>query len=72
MIKVYPERCSGCMSCQLACSFTYEGSFNPLKARIIINWPGDLECKISFTETCTDCGVCVQYCNYDALQIEEA
>jgi NAD-dependent dihydropyrimidine dehydrogenase PreA subunit len=70
-IEVNPEKCSGCMSCQLACSFTYEGVFNPLKSRIAISWPGELEYKISFTEDCTDCGVCVQYCNYGALKIEE-
>lgn len=68
-IKTYPEKCSGCLSCQLACSFTYEKSFNPLKARIVINWPGDIEREISFTEECIKCGTCVSYCNFGALEV---
>ncbi|MBW1672173.1 MAG: 4Fe-4S dicluster domain-containing protein [Deltaproteobacteria bacterium] len=67
-IKVYPEKCSGCISCQLACSFTYNKSFNPAKSRIIINFMGDIERKISFTEECIRCGTCVLYCNYEALE----
>lgn len=70
-IKIYPEKCSGCLSCQLACSFTYEKSFNPLKARIVINWPGDIERKISFTEDCIKCGICADYCNYGTIQVVE-
>lgn len=67
-IRVYPEKCSGCISCQLACSFAYHKAFNPLKAYIVINWTGDLEREISFTDECNNCGLCVKYCNYGALQ----
>lgn len=67
-IKVYPEKCSGCLSCQLACSLLYAQAFNPLKSRIIINWIGDIERVISLTDDCNHCGLCVQYCNYGALE----
>lgn len=65
-IEVHPEKCSGCLSCQLACSFTNLKSFNPLKAEIIIDWRKDN--SITFTPECTDCGVCVSYCHYGALE----
>jgi ferredoxin len=67
-IKVYPEKCSGCLSCQLACSLAYDKILCPLKARIIINWIGDVERTISFTDLCNNCGICVQYCNFGALK----
>jgi ferredoxin len=67
-IRAYPEKCSGCMACQLACSFAYDKSFNPFKSRIIINWIGDIERQISFTEECNNCGLCVKYCHYGALE----
>lgn len=33
-IEVAEKKCSGCEVCQLWCSFTFQGSFNPLKAYI--------------------------------------
>jgi len=68
---VHPENCSGCLACQLVCSLLFTGAFNPLRARIKINWIGDLDRYISFTDKCTNCGVCVKYCNYGALELEE-
>jgi len=71
-IVAHPENCSGCSACQLACSFLFAGAFNPLKAYIKINWSGDMDRSISFTDECTNCGTCVKYCNYGALELEEA
>ncbi|MCK4388504.1 MAG: hypothetical protein KAW00_06990 [Dehalococcoidia bacterium] len=70
-IMTHPENCSGCSACQLACSFLLTGVFNPLKAYIKINWSGDLDRCISFTDECTTCGACVKYCNYGALELDE-
>ena len=67
-IKTYPEKCSACISCQLACSFAYAKSFNPFKSRIILNYVGDIERKIAFSEECIKCGNCVDHCNYGALE----
>ena len=71
-IKAYPEKCAGCLSCALVCSWTFTGTFNPLKSRVQINWPGDVERYIVFTKECTKCGICVEYCNYDALEMVES
>lgn len=72
VVKAYPEKCSGCMSCALACSWTFSGVFNPLKSRILINWPGDIQRSITFAKECTDCGVCAEYCNFGALEVVES
>jgi NAD-dependent dihydropyrimidine dehydrogenase PreA subunit len=63
-IKVFPEKCTACYSCQLRCSLAYTGAFNPEKARLIIAPPH----TISFTDECIkNCSLCARYCAYDAI-----
>ena len=63
-IAVNPEKCTECMCCQLICSLTYAGSFNPEEARIAINPPNE----IGFTEECVKgCSLCTKYCVYGAI-----
>ncbi len=33
-LKIEPELCTGCLQCELACSYENEGVFNPAKSRI--------------------------------------
>ena len=68
VIKAYPEKCAGCFSCALACSLIFTGACNPFKSRILINYPGDIQRRIVFTRDCNNCGTCVEYCNFDALE----
>lgn len=70
-IRVHPKNCVGCLTCQLACSFTYTDRFNPLEARIIVEWSPEGS-KIVFTDECTNCGICAEYCFYGALEKIEA
>ena len=69
-IKVNPRLCTECLCCQLICSFTYLGAFNPLKAQILIEprlEPGK-ETRINFTDDCVrGCSLCAQYCTSGAL-----
>ena len=65
-VKVNPELCTQCHSCQLACSFVYSGAFNPEKARIRL-FPSD---EISFTEDCVGgCSLCISFCPYGAITL---
>ena len=64
-IAVVPEKCTGCRNCQLICSVEYTGSFNSLEAYINVEDVNGH--RISFTEDCTSCGLCVDYCVYGAL-----
>ena len=70
-MRTYPMRCVGCLNCQLICSFLYAKVFNLSKARIVIDRL-DGGSKIGFTDKCTRCGFCADYCLYDALEkVEE-
>ncbi len=70
-IITHPEKCAGCLSCQLICSFTSSRLFNPLKAAIQVDLTTGVINKITFTEDCTDCGVCVDYCHYGCLELKK-
>ena len=64
------ERCTGCLNCQLICSLTFTKAFNPSQSRIIIDCANGKE--IHFTEDCTCCNLCVKYCVYGALTLQES
>jgi ferredoxin len=68
-IKVDASKCTGCLVCELRCSFRFEKAFNPSKALIKIRRlvGSDNEYEISFTDRCDNCGICARYCPYDAL-----
>ena len=70
-IIAHTEKCAGCLSCQLICSFTNSGLFNPLKAAIQVDLTAGELNRISFTDDCNDCGVCVDYCHYGCLELKK-
>jgi Fe-S-cluster-containing hydrogenase component 2 len=42
LLKILADKCAGCMTCEMVCSATHEGTINPFQSRIkIIKW--DLE-----------------------------
>lgn len=61
------DKCTGCLNCQLICSFTYHEEFNPGLARIKIGRSLDDEKTAGFTSECVQCRVCADYCIYGAL-----
>ncbi len=68
-IAVDPGKCTQCYSCQLRCSLAYTGSFNPEKARIVIDPPH----SISFTDECiAGCSLCTRYCAYGAIVLKKS
>jgi anaerobic carbon-monoxide dehydrogenase iron sulfur subunit len=71
-ILVNPELCSGCRICQLACSFTQTGIYNPSASHILIeDRDAARPARITFTTECTECGTCSRYCFYGALKQKE-
>ena len=69
-IRVHPEACVECLSCQLICSLTYQDRFVPEEAYIQIDPRIDTHdmVKIRFTEDCVkECSLCVRYCVFEAL-----
>ena len=72
-IRVDASKCTGCLICELRCSFRFEKAFNPAKAAIRIRRlvMSANEYEISFTEACDNCGICARYCSYGALTQEK-
>jgi len=74
---VHPERCRGCRSCQLACSFAKTAEYNPTHSCIT------LERDLRFEKTapliqslccdfCLGAPACVEACSYDVFEFELA
>ena len=68
-LQITPSKCTGCLQCEMACSFESEGVFNPAKSRIKV---------FTFHEegrfapyTCTQCAEawCMHACPVDAIVI---
>jgi len=68
-IQIYPEKCAGCLVCELRCSLRFEKAFNPAKAAIRVRrLVGEAnEYDVAFTDKCDNCGICARYCLYEAL-----
>lgn len=71
-LHIDPLKCTGCLQCEMACSYESEGVFNPSKSRIKV---------FNFHEqgrfapyTCTQCDEawCMQACPVDAIVINLA
>ncbi len=71
-IEVDQTKCSGCWSCRMICSLTFQKKFSPLDAFINIEWNDQDGFSISFDEGCTDCTICSRYCSFGALTIKES
>ncbi|HOG17260.1 MAG TPA: 4Fe-4S dicluster domain-containing protein [Syntrophales bacterium] len=70
MLMIYPDRCTGCRNCELACSFFHDGEFRPHASRIhVTNW--ELE-SFSMPTTCQQCddAPCVGVCPTGAMHAE--
>jgi ferredoxin len=70
-IRVDAARCAGCLTCELRCSLRFVKAFNTAKAAIEVrrNVQSADEYRISFTDRCDSCGICVRYCSYGALTL---
>jgi len=67
IIVVQPEKCTGCRTCELVCSFTHTGEFNPARSRISVF---SFE-KVGFSSPvlCQQCSTaaCMQVCPVGAV-----
>lgn len=70
------QRCRGCNSCMLACSFHHHGTFSKEASSIQISWDyvsGKIIWRINpncdLCEKESEC-LCIKYCPYEALSVE--
>ena len=71
-LHIEPNLCTGCLQCELACSFEHEGEFNPARSRIrVFEFEHG---KTSVPYTCTQCDEawCLRACPVDAISIDAA
>lgn len=71
-LHINPSECTGCMQCEMACSYQKEGAFNPAKSRIkIFKFEADAR-NVPFT--CTQCAEawCLSVCPVEAISIDQA
>ena len=69
VLKILPDRCTGCMRCELACSYEQTGTFQPSKSVIRIS---SFEGHTSYAPyTCLQCDEawCLTACPVEAIGI---
>jgi carbon-monoxide dehydrogenase iron sulfur subunit len=68
-LQIEPEKCTGCLRCELACSYAQAGEFNPAKSVIRVS---AFERHTSYSPyTCFQCdeGWCMTACPVEAIGI---
>lgn len=70
-LQIFPEKCIGCKSCEMACSLEREGQFRPSLSRInTLISQDDTVCLPVVCFQCED-APCAEACPVDAIQREE-
>jgi anaerobic carbon-monoxide dehydrogenase iron sulfur subunit len=69
ILIIHADKCTGCRVCELVCSMSKSGEYNPAKAYITVLRNRDLDVNIpAISESCDCCGKCVAWCSPQALQ----
>jgi Fe-S-cluster-containing hydrogenase component 2 len=67
-----PVKCTGCLQCEMACSYENTGTFNPAKSRIKVFAFEHEGRKVPYT--CTQCAEawCMSACPVEAIKLDPA
>ena len=68
-LKITPERCTGCMQCELACSFVQTGEFRPARSVIRVNIFDEEASYAPYTCFQCDEAWCMTACPTNAIAI---
>jgi Fe-S-cluster-containing hydrogenase component 2 len=71
-LHIVPDKCTGCLQCEMACSYEHYGAFNPSKSVIKVFDFHDSGRKVPYT--CTQCAEawCLHACPVDAIRVDLA
>ncbi len=72
MLIPYPENCTGCRFCEMACTIYHDGTINHADARLQVH---RRNVKVDFPSVCTHCvscgeDCCVKHCPVEAIKEE--
>ena len=68
-LHIEPEKCTGCLECELACSFENEGAFKPSQSRIKVFTFHQEGRFVPYTCTQCDEAWCMQACPVEAITL---
>ncbi|MBL6958483.1 MAG: 4Fe-4S dicluster domain-containing protein [Rhodospirillales bacterium] len=68
-LHIDPASCTGCLQCELACSYENEGIFNPSTSRIKVFTFHDQGRFVPYTCTQCDEAWCLHACPVDAISV---
>jgi len=69
-LNINPDKCTGCLQCEIACSMEHTGAFNPSQSRIKVFKFHDEGRFVPYT--CTQCSEawCMQACPVEAISYD--
>ncbi len=70
MLNIVPDRCTGCMQCELACSWVQTGTFQPSRSLIRVNVFDEEASYAPFTCLQCDEAWCMTACPVNAIGVE--
>jgi len=71
-LNIDPAKCTGCLQCEMACSYENYGVFNPSKSRIKVFDFHDTGRKVPYTCTQCDEAWCLHACPVEAIKVDAA
>ncbi|QJD71404.1 4Fe-4S dicluster domain-containing protein [Marinobacterium sp. LSUCC0821] len=70
-LYINPEKCTGCLQCEMACSYEHTGTINPSLSRIKVFSFEHEGRKVPYTCTQCDEAWCMQSCPTDAIKLDK-
>jgi len=69
-LHIDPSKCTGCLQCEMACSYEHTGAINPSRSRIKVFDFEHEGRKVPYT--CTQCADawCMNACPVDAIVLD--
>ena len=72
VLHINPDKCTGCLQCEMACSFENYGTFATAKSRIKVFDFHHTGKKVPYTCTQCDEAWCLHACPVEAITVDKA